>query len=62
MHGILTIRQVKKEIAAALPGWPELIERSFLSAEARGKYLKIVAERAARLGLPWRPSADESSA
>ncbi len=45
------VRKVEKEIAAGLPGWPELIQRSFLSPEARERYAKLVAERAERLGF-----------
>jgi len=45
------VRKVQKEIAAALPEWPGLIKRSFLSAEARERYAKLVAERTERLGF-----------
>ncbi len=45
------LRKVEKEIAAALPEWPELIKRSLLSTEARERYAKIVAERSERLGF-----------
>jgi hypothetical protein len=48
------VRKVEKEIAAGLPAWPELIKGSFLSAEAREKYVKVVAGRAARLGFEGR--------
>ncbi|RPI23626.1 MAG: type II toxin-antitoxin system HipA family toxin [Acidobacteria bacterium] len=48
---VTAVRKVEKEIAAALPEWPKLIKRSFLSAEAREGYAKIVAERAERLGF-----------
>ncbi len=45
------VRKAEKEIAAELLRWPELIQRSFLSAEARERYAKILAERAKRLGF-----------
>jgi len=45
------VRKVEKEIAAALPAWPDLIRRSFLSPETREKYAQIVAERAERLAF-----------
>ncbi len=45
------VRKVEEEIARGLRSWPEWTERSFLSAEARTRYLKVVAERAERLGF-----------
>jgi serine/threonine-protein kinase HipA len=51
------VRKVEKEITAALSEWPGLIQRSFLSPEAREKYAKLVAERAERLGFGRSPQA-----
>ena len=53
------VKKVENEISAALPAWLDLINRSFLSPEAREKYAKLVAERAERLGFEMPPAHSE---
>jgi serine/threonine-protein kinase HipA len=38
-------------IETALPGWPALVQKSFLPSQAQARYLEIVNERTQRLGL-----------
>jgi len=45
------IEETKARFAAACAGWPTRIESSFLSADMKGRYLALLAERRARLDL-----------
>jgi serine/threonine-protein kinase HipA len=45
------IQQTKARFAAACAGWPAQIEASFLSADMKGRYLALLAERRARLSV-----------
>jgi serine/threonine-protein kinase HipA len=39
----------------AIPTWPDLVQRSFLSADMQEKYMTLLAERTKRLGLASMP-------
>ncbi len=47
----VVIAEVMQEITQALPKWQALIEISFLSKKMQASYLRLLAERAKRLGL-----------
>ncbi len=46
-----TINEVIEQIKQALPGWKELIDKSFLSAPMKSKYSELLKERCERLEL-----------
>jgi serine/threonine-protein kinase HipA len=45
------IEETRARFAAACAEWPARIEASFLSAEMKGRYLALLAERRGRLGV-----------
>jgi len=45
------IQQTRARFAAACAGWPARIEASFLSADMKGRYLALLAERRTRLSV-----------
>lgn len=45
------VDRVLAEVAAAQPAWDDLLARSFLSDDMKGRYADVLADRRARLGL-----------
>jgi hypothetical protein len=45
------LNDVLKRFAEAMPFWRELLDRSFLSENAKQKYSAILSQRADRMGL-----------
>jgi serine/threonine-protein kinase HipA len=45
------VAQTKERFGTASAGWPAMIAASFLSAEMKERYLVLLAERQARLGI-----------
>jgi serine/threonine-protein kinase HipA len=45
------VEEIRRRFAGVCGGWPEKIQASFLSAEMRQRYLALLAERRATLGI-----------